>query len=75
MEHWAASLLNKLLPLLTGPALLGAGVLHCLIGLLATAIAHRKGYPLHRWLLWGLIGGTPSLLVALWLPPHAADLS
>lgn len=68
-------MLNKLLLLPTGHVLVGVGVLHCLIGLLATAIAHRKGYPLHRWLLWGLIGGTPSLLVALWLPPQSADLS
>jgi hypothetical protein len=58
-----------------GPALVGAGVLHCLIGLLATAIAQRKGYDWRRWLFWGLLGGTPSLLVALWLPQRSADLS
>lgn len=39
--------------------------LHCLIGLLATGVAYYKGRSLKRWLLVGLICGTPALLVAL----------
>lgn len=48
--------------------LLLLGALHCAVGLTATAIAYRKGYPLKRWLVLGLIGGTPSLVYALTRP-------
>jgi hypothetical protein len=51
------------------PWLLLAGLLHLLIGLVATTIAHRKGHPLGLWIWLGPIGGTPSLLLALGLGP------
>jgi hypothetical protein len=38
---------------------------HCLIGGIAAVIANRKGYALIPWLLWGLIGGTFTFIVAL----------
>jgi len=39
--------------------------LHCLIGLVAAQIAHRKGADLGLWLVWGAIGGTLALITAL----------
>jgi hypothetical protein len=57
------------------PAVLGAGILHCLVGLIAAVIAHRKGYSLRRWLAWGLLGGTPSLVLALRLPLRPPSVS
>lgn len=53
--------------------LITLGLLHCLVGGLATWIAHRKGYPLKPSLLIGLIGGTPSLIWALTRPRRPAD--
>ena len=41
------------------------GLLHCLIGLIAAIIAKNKGYKFPRWLIFGLIGGTPILILAL----------
>jgi hypothetical protein len=38
---------------------------HCLIGLLAAQIAHRKGADLGGWLLWGAVGGTLAFVTAL----------
>ncbi|MGB2925270.1 MAG: hypothetical protein WBB82_08215 [Limnothrix sp.] len=51
------------------------GSLHCAIGLSAAFVAYRKGYALKRWLVIGLIGGTPSLIYALTRPicPPEAD--
>lgn len=43
-------------------------LLHCLIGLVAAQLAHRKGANLGGWLIWGMIGGTLSLVTALKLP-------
>ncbi|MEM9816979.1 MAG: hypothetical protein AAF827_11340 [Cyanobacteria bacterium P01_D01_bin.6] len=43
-------------------------LLHCAIGLVAAQIAHRKGANLRLWLIWGMIGGTLSLVTALRLP-------
>ena len=40
-------------------------LLHCLMGLLAAIVAQRKGLSFKRWLMWGLIGGTASLAIAL----------
>ena len=39
--------------------------LHCLNGAIGAAIAQSKGYPLGKWLLWGLLGGTATLVAAL----------
>ncbi len=39
--------------------------LHCLIGLLAAAVAFYKGRNLKLWLFIGLTGGTAALFVAL----------
>ncbi len=40
-------------------------IAHCLIGIIAAIIAKRKGYNFPLWLLFGLIGGTPILILAL----------
>ncbi|MDB9525969.1 hypothetical protein PN498_08225 [Oscillatoria sp. CS-180] len=45
-------------------------LLHCLIGLLAAQIAHRRGADLGLWLVWGTIGGTVALITALRLSPR-----
>lgn len=45
-------------------------LLHCLIGLVAAQLAYRKGADLSAWLVWGMIGGTLSLVTALRLPPR-----
>lgn len=43
--------------------------LHCIIGLVAAAVAQRRGFPAGKWLLWGLIGGTVALVSALLMTP------
>lgn len=43
--------------------------LHCLIGLVAAQLAHRKGYDMGRWILWGTVGGTVALIDA-WRRPN-----
>ncbi|NJN20240.1 MAG: hypothetical protein HC812_02275 [Leptolyngbya sp. RL_3_1] len=45
-------------------------LLHCLVGLIAAKIAHNKGRNLGRWLAWGLIGGTPTLIAACLCASH-----
>jgi hypothetical protein len=42
--------------------------LHCVIGLVAAQVAHRKGYDLGLWMLWGAVGGTLALVDALRRP-------
>lgn len=44
--------------------------LHCLMGLIAAQLAYRKGADLGGWLIWGMIGGTLSLVTALRLSSH-----
>ena len=39
--------------------------IHCLIGAIAAIVAQQKGYRLEKWLLYGLIGGTISLIWAI----------
>ncbi|MEO1095852.1 MAG: hypothetical protein AAFX01_13235 [Cyanobacteria bacterium J06638_28] len=46
--------------------------LHCLIGLIAAKVAYRKGAELSGWLIWGMIGGTLSLIMALRMPIQSA---
>jgi hypothetical protein len=46
--------------------------LHCAIGVAAAIAAQRKGFPYGVWLVWGLIGGTAALVMALWLRAPAA---
>ena len=43
-------------------------LLHCAIGLVAAQLASRRGADLGLWLLWGMVGGTLSLITALRLP-------
>ncbi|MGB3136914.1 MAG: hypothetical protein WBG38_08590 [Nodosilinea sp.] len=38
--------------------------LHCAIGLVAARVAHRKGYDLGLWMVWGMVGGTVALIDA-----------
>ena len=47
--------------------------LHCLMGLLAAQLAHRKGADLGGWLIWGMIGGTGALVTAFWLPAQSTE--
>jgi hypothetical protein len=51
-----------------GWVLLGAGILHTLMGLLAAIVAWRKGRQLVVWLPIGIIVGTPALLMAITMP-------
>ena len=53
--------------------ILTLAILHCIIGTIAAFIAHQKGRNFPRWLIIGLIAGTPSLIVALWLKPVSVD--
>jgi hypothetical protein len=41
---------------------------HCTVGLVAAQMAHRKGYDLGIWILWGTIGGTAALVDVLRRP-------
>lgn len=43
---------------------------HCLIGSIAALIAKQKGRRFNRWLILGLIGGTPIFFIALWMKPE-----
>lgn len=45
-------------------------ILHGVIGTIAAFVARRKGRSYPRWLIIGLIGGTPALIVALLLKPN-----
>lgn len=47
-------------------------LLHCLIGLIAAKIAYRKGAELSGWFVWGMVGGTLSLIMALRMPVRSA---
>ena len=38
---------------------------HCLIGVVAAVLAHRKGYSLGLWIVLGLIVRTAALIAAL----------
>ncbi len=42
---------------------------HCIIGGIAAKIAVKKGYNGNRWVILGLIGGTASLVSAIWIKP------
>jgi hypothetical protein len=55
------------LPLL--PIFVGLGVIHAAMGYAAMTVAVGKGYDRAKWLRWGLLIGTPSLIQALLLPP------
>jgi hypothetical protein len=39
---------------------------HFLMGGLAAFTAHQKGLSLKRWIVFGMIGGTPALVAAIW---------
>ncbi|MEQ9668274.1 hypothetical protein [Coleofasciculus sp. G2-EDA-02] len=43
--------------------------IHCIIGIIAALLARHKGFDFRRWLIIGLIGGTPALIVALVVKP------
>lgn len=44
-------------------------VVHCLMGTLAAIAAHKKGLNLRRWIIFGIIGGTPALIAAILAKP------
>lgn len=52
------------------PILLTLLSIHCVMGILAAIVAQRKGKSFRQWLIWGLIGGTPTLLIAIFRPDH-----
>lgn len=43
--------------------------IHALLGITAAIVADRKGLNLRRWIVIGLIGGTPALIAALLAKP------
>jgi hypothetical protein len=43
--------------------------LHCLMGGMAAIAAHKKGLNLKRWIIFGIIGGTPALIAAILAKP------
>ncbi len=43
--------------------------LHCLMGGMAAIAAHKKGLNLKRWIIFGMIGGTPTLIAAILAKP------
>lgn len=42
---------------------------HCFMGTLAAIAAHKKGLNLKRWIIFGIIGGTPALIAAILAKP------
>lgn len=46
---------------------------HCLIGSIAALVAKQKGRRFNRWLLFGLMGGTPVFLITLWMKPLSTE--
>ncbi|MBR8827379.1 MAG: hypothetical protein DSM107014_05650 [Gomphosphaeria aponina SAG 52.96 = DSM 107014] len=42
-------------------------LLHCLIGTAAAIIAQQKGQNFILWIILGLIGGTPAIIVSLFM--------
>ncbi|OIP68906.1 hypothetical protein [Planktothrix paucivesiculata] len=49
--------------------ILTLAILHGVIGAIAAFVAREKGRNYSQWLIIGLIGGTPALIVALLLKP------
>jgi hypothetical protein len=43
--------------------------LHCFMGGIAAIAAHKKGLSLKRWIIFGIIGGTPALVAAILAKP------
>jgi len=60
-----SQLVGPLIDLKMQPLLLTLLTLHCVMGVMAAIVAQRKGKNFRQWLIWGLIGGTPTLLVAI----------
>lgn len=44
-------------------------ILHTVMGGMAAIAAHQKGLNLKRWIIFGIIGGTPALIAALLAKP------
>ncbi len=60
---------------LTNPfVILILAILHGVIGAIAAFVAQQKGRSYSRWLIIGLIGGTPALIVALLLKPTSVSV-
>jgi hypothetical protein len=57
------------------PIVIGAGLLHCAIGVVAALVAKRKGRNWGFWLPVGLIAGTPALIAAWRLTPIVSEPS
>jgi hypothetical protein len=47
--------------------------LHFLMGGLAAFTAQKKGLSLKRWIVFGMIGGTPSLVAAILAEPRGEE--
>ena len=50
------------------PIISGLMILHCIIGSVAAGIAKSKGFNFRKWIVLGLIGGTPALIAVWFLP-------
>jgi len=67
---------GKMLNSLNNPSVIFTlAILHGMIGAIAAWVAQKKGRSYPRWLIIGLIGGTPALIVALLLKPISLDPS
>jgi hypothetical protein len=44
-------------------------ILHCFMGGMAAIAAYKKGLNLKRWIIFGIIGGTPALVAAILAKP------
>jgi len=53
--------------------ILTLAILHGIIGAIAAFVAQQKGRSYPRWLIIGLIGGTPAVIVALLLKPTSVS--
>jgi hypothetical protein len=49
------------------PAFYPLLILHCCIGALSSVVAKQKGYNFGLWLVLGFIGGTATLMFALFV--------
>jgi VIT1/CCC1 family predicted Fe2+/Mn2+ transporter len=49
------------------PIVYGLMILHCIIGGFAAVIAKSKGFHFGKWIILGLIGGTPALIAVCFL--------
>lgn len=47
---------------------------HCLMGTIGAVVAQTKGYNLGKWLLFGLLGGTITLMIIIFKPQSTSTI-